>query len=148
MTEWISTEWLAYLFSGAVLAAAGSASGSAAEVLAAMEAWRRATLAKDGDALDKLLHNDLTYSHSNGRTQTKADVMQSVVGGKSSVTGMDFGEFDVRVYEGTALVKGIIDVHSSKGGVDATAHLDILHVWINGPKGWQMVARQATQATA
>jgi ketosteroid isomerase-like protein len=111
-----------------------------------MNAWKQATLGHDGAALDSLLHQDLTYSHSNGRTQTKADVISSVTGGKSSVTGIDFGELAVRVYGTTALVKGIVDVHSSKGGVAATAHLDILHVWIKNAGGWQLVARQATQA--
>lgn len=141
------TEWMGLLFSGIALAATASP-GAQDEVLGAMTAWKDATLGKDGTALDRLLHDDLTYSHSNGRTQTKADVMSSVTGGKSSVTGMDFGDFDVRVYGTTALIKGIIDVHSSKAGTASTAHLDILHVWIKGPRGWQMVARQATQASA
>jgi len=131
--------------SAIALAVAGSSSAED-EVREAMNAWKRATLGRDGAALDLLLHEDLTYSHSNGRTQTKADVLSSVSGGKSSVTGMDFGELAVRVYGTTALVKGIIDVHSSKGGVASTAHLDILHVWIKNPQGWQMAARQATQA--
>jgi ketosteroid isomerase-like protein len=144
MTEWIS----ALVFSGLALAAANAPTGIEDEVLAAMHGWRDATLGKDGAALDKLLHEGLTYSHSNGRTQSKADVLDSVTAGKSSVTGIDFGDLTVRVYGTTALVKGIIDVHSSKAGVDSTAHLDILHVWIKGPNGWQMVARQATQASA
>jgi ketosteroid isomerase-like protein len=140
-------EWIA--FSGLGLALAAQPPGGAQDdVLAALEAWKQATLGKDAAALDRLLHDGLTYSHSNGRTQSKADVMASVTGGKSSVTGMDFGDQTVRVYGSTALVKGIVDVHSSKGGVDSTAHLDILHVWIKGPQGWQMVARQATQASA
>jgi ketosteroid isomerase-like protein len=143
------TECIGILFSGVALAAAASIGADAeGEVRAAMMAWREATLAQDGATLDKLLHQDLTYSHSNGRTQTKVDVLSSVAGGKSSVTGIDFDDLTVRVYQTTALVKGIIDVHSSKAGVAATAHLDILHVWIKGKQGWQMVARQATQATA
>jgi hypothetical protein len=142
------TEWIGVFFSGLALAAAKPPAGAEGEVLAAMHSWREATLGKDGPALDKLLHEGLTYSHSNGRTQSKADVLASVIGGKSSVTGIDFGDFTVRVYGTTALLKGIVDVHSSKRGVASTAHLDILHVWIKGAQGWRMVARQATQATA
>ncbi len=144
MMEWIG----GFLLGSVALATVNAPSGAEGDVIAAMHAWRQATLDKDGSALDALLHEDLTYSHSNGRTQSKADVVGSVTAGKSSVTGIDFGELAVRVYATTALVKGIVDVHSSKGGVDATAHLDILHVWIQGPGGWQMVARQATQASA
>jgi ketosteroid isomerase-like protein len=139
-------EWVGILASGMALAAVSS--GGEQEIRDAMEAWKQATLDKDGPALDKLLHDDLTYSHSNGRTQTKAEVMESVTGGKSSVTGIDFGDLTVRVYQTTALVKGLVDIHNIKAGATSTAHLDILHVWIKGPRGWQMVARQATLATA
>lgn len=142
------TEWIAALLSGVALSAVSSSGGGEEEVLAAMEAWRRATLDKDGAALERLLHADLTYSHSNGRTQSRADVLESVLGSKSSVTGIDFGDLTVRVYGATALVKGLVDAHSSKGGVASTIHLDILHVWLKGAGGWQMVARQATQASA
>jgi ketosteroid isomerase-like protein len=142
------TEWIGLLVSGLALAVTKSPAGPGEEVGAAMHAWKQATLAQDGAALDQLLHQDLTYSHSNGRTQSKADVLASVTGGKSSVTGIEFSDWTVRVYGATALVKGIVDVHSSKQGATSTAHLDILHVWIKGPQGWQLVARQATQATA
>jgi len=27
---------------------------------------------------------------------------------------------------------------------DTVVHMDVLHVWINRPEGWQLVARQAT----
>ncbi len=111
------------------------------EILAAMGAWKQATLAKDGATLENLLHSDLTYCHSNGRTQTKADVLDDVIGGKSSVVGIDFGDLSVRVYGTAALVKGPVDMLQKSG---STVRLDILHVWIKGPRSWRMVGRQAT----
>jgi hypothetical protein len=70
-------------------------------------------------------------------------VLDAVTAGKSSVVGIEFGEMTVRVYDSAALVKGIVDVESRSGSV---THLDILHVWIHGPEGWQMVGRQAAKA--
>jgi hypothetical protein len=49
----------------------------------------------------------------------------------------------VRIFGDTALVKGIVDFRNNVGGTVSTAHLDVLHVWLKGPQGWQMVARQA-----
>ncbi len=112
------------------------------EILAAMEAWKQATLGKNGPALQGMLHDDLTYCHSNGRTQTKTDVLDDVIGGKSSVVGIELGDQNVRVYGTTALVKGPVDMLQKSG---ATVPLDILHVWLKGPQGWQMVGRQATK---
>ena len=111
------------------------------EILAAMEAWKQATLTKSA-TLGNMLHDDLTYCHSNGKTQTKADVLDDVLGGKSSVVGIDFREQSVRVYGTTALVKGPIDMLQNNGTM---VPLDILHVWLKGAQGWQMVGRQATK---
>ena len=67
-----------------------------------METWKQAILKKDAKALEPLLHPDLLYSHSDGRTETKADILKSLPNRNpsSSATAR------VRVYGNTALVKG------------------------------------------
>ncbi|MDQ6705420.1 MAG: nuclear transport factor 2 family protein [Acidobacteriota bacterium] len=141
MSKWF---WI-LLSSAAVLTAAATDSKAEKEVLAAMDAWKQATLHKDRAALEKLLGDDLTYTHSSAMTQTKAEVLESVMGGKSTVEAIEFSDTAVRVYGDTALVKGKVDITNNTGGNSATAHLNILHVWVKGPHGWQMVARQATR---
>jgi ketosteroid isomerase-like protein len=133
-------KWILLLATAASL----NAADPKADVLAAMESWKQAMLTKDAAALDRLLHPDLTYSHSDGKNQTKADLMKSP-GNNQSIT---FGETTVRVYGDTALLKGPAEfVSLGSNGTPATAHLNILQVWLKGPQGWQMVARQATKVT-
>ena len=115
------------------------------DVLAAMDAWKQATMKKDGPALDKLLHPDLTYSHSSGMTQTKAEVIKAATTGKATTEGIDFSDMTVRVYGKTAPVKSVVDLHNNTDGKTTVAHLSILFVWVKGPQGWQMVGRQATK---
>ena len=138
-------KWICLLLPAAVLCAASADPKSEKEVLAAMDAWKAATMKKDRAALEKLLHADLTYSHSSGQNQTKAEVLESVINGKATVEGIDFSATTVRIYGKTALVKGVVDIRNSTDGKVTPAHLNILHVWIKGPQGWQMVARQATR---
>jgi ketosteroid isomerase-like protein len=135
------------LLAAMVLWAAPSDSKGETEVMAAMDAWKQATMKKDGAALAKLLHPDLTYSHSNGHNESKADVLKSVTAGKATVEAIDFSETTVRVYGNTALVRGKVDIRNNTAGKSTTANLNILHVWIKGPQGWQMVGRQATRLT-
>jgi ketosteroid isomerase-like protein len=133
-------KWLLLLATAASL----NAADPKADVLAAMESWKQAMLTKDAAALDRLLHPDLTYSHSDGKNQTKADLMKSPDNNQS----ITFGETTVRVYGDTALLKGPAEfVSLGSSGTQATAHLNILQVWLKGPQGWQMVARQATKVT-
>jgi ketosteroid isomerase-like protein len=138
-------KWICILLSTAFVWASTPDSKAEKEVLAAMDAWKQATMKKDGAALDKLLHPDLTYSHSSAMNQTKAEVISSVTTGKATVEGITFSDTTVRVYGKTALVKGKVDIVNNTDGKSTPAHLNILHVWIKSPKGWQMVARQATR---
>jgi len=112
-----------------------------AEVRAAVESWKQAVLNKDAPALDRLLHPDLTYSHSDGRTQTKADILKTMAEFKA----ITFGENTVRVYGNTALMKGPVDFFTNSSGAQSTIHLDVLQVWLKGETGWQLVARQSTR---
>jgi len=140
-------KWILIVLSATVLSAASIDSKAEKDVLAAMDAWKHATMKKDGAALEKLLHPDLTYSHSSGHNQDKADVVKTVTTGKATTASIDFSETTVRVYGNTALVRGRVDMTSNTDGKSAASHLNILHVWIKGPQGWQMVARQATKLT-
>jgi ketosteroid isomerase-like protein len=138
-------KWICILLFTGFLSAASTDSKAEKDVLAAMDAWKQATIKKDGAALDKLLHPDLTYSHSSAMTQTKADVIKAVTTGKATVEDITFSDTTVRVYGNTALVKGKVDIVNNTDGKSTPAHLNILHVWIKGQHGWQMVARQATR---
>jgi ketosteroid isomerase-like protein len=139
------TKWILILLSGLTVAAAQPNPPAAKEVLAASEAWRQAMLKKDEAGLQKYLHEDITYSHSNGRLQNKADVVQATTKGKVTIEAIDFSETTVRVYGATAIIRANVDMRNNTDGKSTTSHLNVLHVWLKGPGGWQMVARQATQ---
>ena len=125
-----------------LMAAAASDAVAVKEVTAAMESLKQAMLHKDGAALDKLLSEDLTYIHSAGQNETKAEFMKAIVSGKSIVERLDLTGTAVRVYGNTALYQGNVDLYHSKTNV---VHMNILHVWVKGAGGWKMVARQATR---
>ena len=113
------------------------------EVLAALESWKKATLDKDAAALDKLLHPDLAYSHSDCRTETKGDVLEKTP--RSGAQAIEFSEIQVRVYGDAAIVKANVDYTNRKGDQTSMTPLNVLHVFVKRPEGWQMAARQATR---
>lgn len=126
----------------ACLAVAASAPKEEKEVLAAMDVFKNALINKDGAALEKLLSPDLAYVHSGGQFQTKAEVIDSVVKGKAAIERLDFSDTSVRIYGNTALVRGRVELWHNKNTV---IPMNILHVWVNGANGWQLVSRQATR---
>ena len=138
------TKWIIALMSGLTLVAAQPDPKAAKEVLAASDALKQAMMKKDAAALEKLLHEDLTYSHSNARNQTKADVVKATLG-QTTIEAIDFSDATVRVYGTTALVKANANFRNSTDGKSTTSHLNVLFVWLKGKGGWQLVGRQATQ---
>lgn len=121
------------------LAAASNDPKVEKEILAAMDAYKEAMIHNDTATLVKLLSDDLAFTHSHGEFQNKAEVLKSATG-PQHIMRMEFSNTTVKIYGNTALVKGRVDLWHP----DSVVHMDVLHVWINGPKGWQLVARQAT----
>ena len=109
------------------------------EILAVMETYKEAMIHNDTATLDKLLSDDLAFTHSHGEFQNKAAVLKSSAP-PQHILKMEFTNTVVSIYGKTALVKGRVDLWHP----DSVVHMDVLHVWINGAKGWQLVARQAT----
>ena len=118
------------------------AADPAAEVTVAMESFKQAMIGKDGAALERLLSDDLMYTHSAGQFETKADFIKSITSGKSVTQKLELSETTVRVYGNTALFKGRVDLWHSPSNI---VKMNVLHVWVKGPRGWRMVARQATR---
>lgn len=136
---------ISLLLAGAIWAATDNPAVNK-QVMAAVEEWKRATLAKDRQALDRILHADLIYTHSSGKTEDKAEFIKAVTGGPISIEAITLMDPIVRVYGNAALVKSKMDFRTNSGGNVSTAHLDVLMVWIRTKGlGWQLVARQATR---
>jgi len=136
--------WLLALLSAAVLSGAAPTPAQEKEVMAAMNAWIQATAKQDAAALQKILHDELTYTHSSAATQTKAEVLKDVQEGRGPA-GVELADTTVRIYDNAALVKAMVTVRSRNPNAPPAVPLSILHVLVKGPQGWQVVARQATR---
>ena len=130
------------LLSAIAIAATPNDPKAEKELLATMETYRVAMIKNDAAKLQTLLADDLTYVHSAGQLETKADVLKSVTTGKNVITKMEFSDTSVRFYGNTALVRCRVDLWHSDTNI---VHMNILHAWVHGPKGWQLSARQATR---
>ena len=131
------------LLAAFALAGAAPAGGEPAkQVTAAMEALRQAMLHRDRDALHRLTSDDLTYTHSGGQHETKAQFVESIASGKSVIDKLEFTHPTIRIYSNTALFISRVDLWHSPTDV---VPMDILHVWVKAPAGWKLVARQATR---
>ena len=137
-------KWILLLAAATVLPAATSDAKTEKEIMAALNAYKQAIIKKDATALQKVLSDDLVYTHSSNLHQDRAALIESLKG--NAVTeDIDFKDLKMRVYGNTAVVVGDVDFHMNTGGTRSVNHLNVLHVLVKGAQGWQLVARQAVK---
>lgn len=141
---------MAALGAGAIVASVGTVASAAspaedkASLEKAVEAMRAAMVSGDGKILDSVLHDHLTYSHSDGRLQTKAMVMEEL-SGKKAFASLELSEQTVDIVDGTGIVRHIFDaVNNLPEGKTSTAHIKVLQAWVKSGNGWKLLARAST----
>lgn len=102
-----------------------------------------AQVSKNYAVLEKVLSNDLVYTHSHGGSDTKQSYIQSIRDGKSKYDAIDMEERKVRIYGNTAVINGVCMVKAVSNGETINTHLRYTDVYVRNGKQWQMVAWQS-----
>ena len=105
----------------------------------------QAMLRRDAAALDRILADDLTYTHSSGRVDTKPDFIRSYTATDQRYVAFDRDNVRVRVYGDAAVVTGTAKVHVKSDTRDAKFEIRFVDVYVRRNGRWQMVAWQSTR---
>jgi hypothetical protein len=132
---------LAQIFSNAIIAQPKKEM----DVLRAVESLRKAMIDADSNALNKLISNSLSYGHSSGKVQTKAEFMHSLTSGESDFVAIDLTNQTIQVFGKTAIVRHTLDAKTNDSNKPGTVKLMILTVWMKEHGKWKLLARQAVK---
>jgi ketosteroid isomerase-like protein len=124
------------------------ASGIEQEIVAHEDRRFAAMVAGDGEALGRLLHDGLVYTHSSASVDTKASFIDAVVTKRSGYQKIERPEQKVTVYGDSAVVAGQARIELQNASGHRVLNLRFTDVWVKGPSGWQMVAWQSTPIPA
>ena len=108
----------------------------------------QAIVAGDIGTLDALYAREFYYNRAGGDSLSKADYFAFLRSGDVKVRRAVREDVTIRVYGDTAVVTGVQHNDVNLKGEDRKVNLRYLHVWVNGPGGWKLVARQATNLPA
>ena len=140
---------LVLALAGCVAAPALPAAGNEQDaVLAAEKGWSTGISKPDIALLDKVLADDLTYTHSTGNTDTKASYIDKLKTGKMRYFTAEYvSEPRVQILSSdTALTFGQIKVATlGPNHLPAPATLAFLHVFVKRHGQWQLVAHQSAK---
>jgi hypothetical protein len=140
---------LVLALAGCVAAPALPAAGNEQDaVLAAEKGWSTGISKPDIALLDKVLADDLTYTHSTGASDTKASYIDKLKTGKARYFSAEYvAEPRVQILSSdTALTFGQVKVATlGPNHLPAPATLAFLHVFVKRHGQWQLIAHQSAK---
>jgi len=129
--------------------AAGATVTPADAVLAAEQARRSALLAGDTTVLSGLLSNELRYTHSNGKFEDKAAVIQGFLSKQVAYERFDLSQLHAQVITPeVVVVSGTINQRKLGGGKWSDARLLFQAVWRNESGAWRLASLQTVMPPA
>jgi Domain of unknown function (DUF4440) len=118
------------LGTGSLLQSASAAAESAdqAAVDKAVEALRKALLEKNRAGLEQLTADQLSYGHSSGRVESKAQFVDGVMTSKAITKSIAFPELTVAVVGDTAIARHLYESESETDGKTNNVKIGALQI--------------------
>ena len=108
----------------------------------------RAMVAKDIETLESLLADDLVYTHSSARLDTKRTLIQGMVSGTTVYTGVKPSEVKAQDLGDTVVLTGIAHIEVTSNGTPNAFGVRFTDVYTRRGDLWQMVTWQSTRLPA
>ena len=104
---------------------------------------------KDITALETLLAKEITYGHSGGKVENRAEMIKGVMDDTKTYSDVKTEVGSILFSGKSVVVRHIISAtQKEKDGKVSPLKLQVLQVWVKEKKAWKLWARQAVKLTA
>ena len=100
---------------------------------------------KDVATLNELLSDDLIYTHSSARQDTKQSLIEAMVSGKTVYTAVVPSEVKAQDCGDAVVLTGVARISVNSGGKANSFGVRFTDVYANRGGRWQMVSWQSTK---
>jgi hypothetical protein len=101
---------------------------------------------KDSAVLDDLLYVTVTYGHSSGKIENRAEMINGAVYNKAGYRDFRMENFSVFFADKkTAIVGHVLRAITIDNGTESPLQLSVLQTWIRKKGKWKLAARQAVR---
>ena len=122
--------------------ASGAASADEASLAQSIETLRQGILEANKSKLDQVSASQISYGHSDGRVQNKAEFIDGVINRKQTQKSLTFPELKTAVVGNMAIARHIYLGESELDGKTTNTRIGALQVWQKQEGGWKLLARQ------
>jgi len=105
----------------------------------------QAMTAADVAALNRILSDDLVYTHTTGLVDSKTSLAASIGSGKVNYVSLDPSDAMVRVYGETAVVTGQAAMRVIAGSQEHQLSIRFTEVYVQIDGDWKLVSWQSTR---
>ena len=100
---------------------------------------------KDIAKLNELIADDLVYTHSSARLDTKQSLIGAMEAGRTVYTAVVPSDVKAQEFGDTVVLTGTARISVNSGGNAMSFGVRFTDVWANKGGTWQMVAWQSTR---
>ena len=117
------------------------------KLTATVKEFHQALVKKNTVSINQQTDKALSYGHSNGWIQTKADMIKDFERGYISYQSFKEDSITVMMNDNMANVRFVADITATLNGTTTVNnyHLRVLEVWVKKSKRWVLFARQAVK---
>ncbi|MGH7053742.1 MAG: nuclear transport factor 2 family protein [Stellaceae bacterium] len=119
--------------------------GNAQTVIALDKGRMEAMARKDIATLNELISDDLVYTHSSARIDTKGSLIGAMESGKTVYTAVVPSDVKAQDCGDTVVLTGSARISVNSGGNAMNFGVRFTDVYVNKGGRWQMVAWQSTR---
>ena len=133
------------ILSACIMSAEDIVAQSAEEklVASAVDNLIKGMLDGDRSLLEKVAADKLSYGHSGGKVESKAEFVEAIVTGKSDFTKIDVSDQKITINGNTAIVRHVLKGETVNNGATTALNIGVMLVWQKERKEWKLLGRQA-----
>ena len=113
------------------------------EIANRMELFRLAMISADGNSLDELIAEKLSYGHSSGLVEDKKEFIRKITSSENVYVKINITNQSVTISGNAAIVRNQFEAETIGNAKAGALKLLVLWVWQKQGKEWKLLARQA-----
>ena len=115
------------------------------KLTATVKEFHQALVKKNTVSINQQTDKSLSYGHSNGWVETKAELIKDLENGTISYQGFKEDSIAITMNGAMANVRFVADVNATMKGTTVAYRLKVLEVWVKKGNRWVLFARQAVR---
>ena len=102
-------------------------------------------MGQEKSQLEELCADELSYGHSDGRVENKAQFINGVMTRKAIVKSLTLSDHTIAVVGTSAIARHKWASESETDGKLTSTRIGVLQVWLKQGGSWKLLARQAVR---